>query len=89
MPYLSSFERNALLKGLEQGLQQGMQQGIDKGLQILRDNILYGIQTRFGEPPENVAQSLARLDDHERLTAILQALFTASSLDDILPKIHS
>ncbi len=96
MPYLSSFERNALLKGLEQGLQQGIQQGIqqemqqsiDKVLQLLRNNILYGIQTRFGEPPETVVEPLARIDDAERLNTILHALFTTSSLDDILSMIR-
>jgi hypothetical protein len=65
-----------------------MQQGIDKGLQFIRDTILYGIQARFGGLPENVAEFLAQIDDQERLKAISHALFTAASLDDILPLIR-
>jgi len=51
MPYVTSVERLATKRGMEQGLQQGMQQGMQQGEAAVLKRLLH---KRFGELPEEV-----------------------------------
>ena len=68
MPYLSSIEREALVKGhLEE-----IQRSISKGLQI-----------KFGAPGKRLASKVRKIDDLEQVRALFEAVFKAENLAEI------
>jgi hypothetical protein len=92
MRYLSSFEMDAIERGWnkglkdgrEQGIEQGIEQGLEKGQkQALRNIATIGLRKRFGEEAAPMLPRIEQITDIERLQAITEALFTASSIDDI------
>ena len=95
MPYISSFERIARRKGLEQGLQEGLQQGLEQGLEQgrqegrqeawierSREALLAVLAARFGALPSVLTDAIMALADAAPLTALLPAAATAASLDE-------
>ena len=82
MPYITSIERNALARGIEQGREQGREQGIEKGQ---HEGILKGVkyllrqtlEVRFGASPESLLLKIEQCQD-------VAALRTASAGADRL-----
>jgi hypothetical protein len=81
MPYITSIERSAMAKGLEQGREQGREEGRQLGREeALRAAISRLLETRFGKVPDEVAAWLDTLDQAERLLELVTAAATAETL---------
>jgi len=80
MPYLSSIERSALKKGLEQGRQEGLEQGEERGL-LLGINV--ALAAKFGPQGRKLMGKVRALGDLARLRHFARFLETAKSLDDV------
>lgn len=71
MRYVTSIERLATERGMQQGVQQGMQQGIQQGVQQGESSLLLRLLTRrFGALPEWVTVQL-----HQAGTDLLETWF--------------
>jgi hypothetical protein len=68
-PYITSVERIAQQRGLEQGMEQGM-----------RVMLLETLETRFGPVPAELVARLEQIPDPDRLKRLQQAALLASSL---------
>ncbi len=79
MPYISSFERAGIEKGLVQGLEQGLQQGRLVGkAQLLRRQLA----RRFDEVPDWVSAKIDAAAE-ETLEAWFDAMFEADSMEAV------
>lgn len=84
MPYVTSIERLATEKGLQQGVQQGMQQGMQQGRREGKLQLLARLLVRrFGQPSASVSERLQRATEDE-LDAWTDAVLTAQSIDAVL-----
>ena len=86
MPYVTSVERLAreegLAEGLERGLEQGLEQGLELGiLQTARGNVIYILEDRFTEIPQELADRINQIEDNELLKVLLKRAFTITSLE--------
>jgi hypothetical protein len=87
--YLSDEELESVLEGLmgtslgqrliEQGREQGLVQGREQGL---REAIVRVLTRRFGVPPASVTARLARVEDLQRLDALLDSALAAASVEE-------
>jgi flagellar biosynthesis/type III secretory pathway protein FliH len=84
--FLASFERRALLEGLqqgwEQGLQQGLQQGLAKGLITLLTDL-------YGEVPESLREQIMQIPSEEILQALYSEAARAGSLEAFEQRLHA
>jgi hypothetical protein len=71
MTYVTSIERRALKRGLEQG-----------ALQSSREDLLAILAARFGAIPESLQKAIAAIDDLMRLKTLLPNAATVSSLSE-------
>jgi flagellar biosynthesis/type III secretory pathway protein FliH len=79
MRYVTSLERMAMERGLQQGLQQGAQQGLRNGMvQTLRRQLV----RRFGVLPEWVLTKLAEASQ-EDLECWIDRILEATSLEAV------
>ncbi len=92
MPYVTSWERIGIEKGLEQGLEKGLEQGLEQGreqgLQLgeLREKhavLKRQFDRKFGLLPED-AELIDATDAPERLDAALDAIIDASERGEVL-----
>ena len=74
MPYITSFERNAIQRGHTEGLQQGLQQG-------LRKSILTLLMFRFGVLTEAVTEKIAAIHSAEQLEQVMALALKSESLE--------
>jgi hypothetical protein len=74
MPYLSSFEREALEKGQQEGLHKGLLRGLELAL-----------VAKFGEEGRKLLPRLRAIKDPDKLEAIAQAFETAESAAALRP----
>lgn len=88
---MTSVERLATERGMQQGMQQGLEKGREQGLEQGRQKArLEGEGTilrrqltrRFGPLPQNVLDRLDRADAHE-LEAWADRVIDATSLDEV------
>ncbi|MBF0523655.1 MAG: Rpn family recombination-promoting nuclease/putative transposase [Deltaproteobacteria bacterium] len=72
-------------EGIQKGIQQGIQQGIQEGTLVkAREDIVEGIEIRFGQIPSEVIESIDQLSDTIVLKSLLKQAFVASSLDEFI-----
>jgi hypothetical protein len=84
MPYITSIERIATQKGIEQGIQQGIEQSLQQMRQILRESIELSLRQRFGDEGVEVLPEISAIEDVEQLRAILRGLLTTvNKLDEL------
>lgn len=80
MPYMTSIERMARAKGLEEGKEQGIQEG-------MREGILAGIaiclRVKFGEESLEIMPEISQIQEGEKLREILTALARVNSLAEV------
>jgi len=81
MKYISSFERRATAKGLEQGLDKGERKGI-------WDSIVELLTVRFGSVDET-AVKLEQIEDLETLRALRKKAIMAESLQEFMQAMPS
>jgi hypothetical protein len=72
MRYVTSVERIGIQKGIQQGIQQGLIKGISLGLKL-----------KFGESGQNLLPEIESIGDVDLLSAILEAIETADSVDEL------
>jgi len=80
MPYVTSIERNALARGIEQGRHEGQQEGMLHGV---RDLLRQTLEVRFGKLPELLLHKIEQCQDVAALRAFHQQALIAGSLDDL------
>ncbi|MDA3948624.1 MAG: hypothetical protein PF508_05295 [Spirochaeta sp.] len=93
MPYVTSWERIGIEKGLERGREQGLEQGREQGMQLgeLREKhavLKRQFDRKFGLLPED-AELIDATDAPERLDAALDAIIDASERDEVLRHLTS
>ena len=76
MPYITSIERHALQRGMEQGRQEGILRGVKE---LLRQTL----EVRFGEVPESWCQKIEQCQEVAALRSLHQQALTAGSLDEL------
>ncbi len=72
MRYVTSVERIGIQKGIQQGIQQGLIKGISLGLKL-----------KFGESGQNLLPEIESIGDVDLLSAILEGIETAHSVDEL------
>jgi hypothetical protein len=73
MPYLSGFERRAIVRGLEQGLEQG-------SLKASQKKLLTILEARFGVVPDALTTLIRTLQEEAVLNALIRRAATATTL---------
>lgn len=72
MPYITSVERIATLKGIQQGIRQGLLEGIKLGLEL-----------KFGSLGLSLSPSIERIEDVEQLREIATRLKTVTTVEEL------
>ncbi|HEV3257371.1 MAG TPA: hypothetical protein VG013_10860, partial [Gemmataceae bacterium] len=80
MPYVTSFERLAMKKGLQEGLQKGREEGLVQGLQ---EGMAVALEGRFGAAGVRLMRKVRAVREVERLRALAKALKSAKTLDEV------
>jgi flagellar biosynthesis/type III secretory pathway protein FliH len=75
MPYVTSVERMAEARGIEQGRKQGLQQGLQQGLAL-------GLKLKFGPSGRKLMPRIKRIEDIAVLEALQRSLDKAATLDE-------
>ena len=73
MPYVTSIERLGIQKGRQEGLREGR-------LEATHEAIREALSTRFGPPPNEVAEAIQTVSDSAELRQWLRAAITSPSL---------
>jgi hypothetical protein len=79
MPYITSIERLATQKGIEQGIEQSLQQM----RQILWESIELGLELKFGSEGLEILPEISDIQDVEQLRAILAGLKRVNTLSQL------
>ncbi|MBF0474597.1 MAG: hypothetical protein HQK59_02000 [Deltaproteobacteria bacterium] len=70
---------------IQEGYQKGIQDGIHKGVLVkAREDILEGIEIRFGQVPSEVIDSISGLADTIVLKSLLKQAFVSKNLDEFI-----
>ena len=85
MPYVTSWERLGIEKGLEQGREQGLERGLEQGL---REAIELGLKLRFGKDGLRLLPRVRKLAGIARLRAFHRALLTASTVSALKARLE-
>jgi hypothetical protein len=80
MPYVTSVERLAHEKGMQQGMQQGMREGISRGL---ISGIRSVLEVRFGDRAGGIIQQIEQLADAEILAKVLEQAKTVEQPEQL------
>ncbi|HYV36504.1 MAG TPA: hypothetical protein VE988_12405 [Gemmataceae bacterium] len=80
MPYVTSVERYGMEKGLQQGRQEGRQEGLAEGL---LEGIAAALASKFASAGKRLMTKIRPIQDVEELRALLNAIPTAQSLQEI------
>jgi hypothetical protein len=72
MPYITSVERIATEKGIQQGMRTGLLEGIELGLRL-----------KFGSSGLGILPEISQIQDVEQLKAILSLLQKADTLSEL------
>lgn len=80
MRYVTSIERLGFRRGWLVGFRQGWHEGFIEGL---AEAITIMLEAKFGAAAKRLARKVRALQDVERLRAVVRAVATAESLDDV------
>jgi hypothetical protein len=85
MPYVTSFERLAEERGLEEGLRKGKEEGIREGIREgLLEAIELGLEPRFGKAALGLLPRIRQITDVEGLRILMTAK-TLEEFEGLLP----
>jgi predicted transposase YdaD len=84
MPYVSSVERMARAEGHKEGQKEGQKEGREEGLREgLLGGLALGLELKFGDKGKKLMSRVRRVKDVSALQALLNALKTAKSLEEL------
>ena len=88
MPYVTSFERLGMERGMKRGVQQGMERGKAEGRREgeaagLKTGIALALKTKFGSAGSGLIARVKRMNDLEKLRAVADKLATATTIDEV------
>jgi predicted transposase YdaD len=96
MPYVTSIERLALARGLEQGREKGREEGKEEGKEAgreegkeegLRDGLLEGIglalEVKFGRAARKILAQARKVEDSGQLRQFARLVMEATTLDEL------
>jgi len=69
-------------RGIERGIEQGRQEGIEQGLRMGRQAVLRVLSSRFSPVPPQIEGRLARVDDLQRLDALVVVALSVQNVED-------
>jgi hypothetical protein len=78
MPYITSFERSGIEKGLRHGRQEGFQEAIATVL-----------TAKFGKADKRLMAKVREITDVEKLRALLEAIPGAEKLQEIRDRLQA
>ena len=85
MPYLSSFERQAMEEGLAKGLAKGREEGREEGqAEALQKTVLRLGKLRIGKPSKQTVRALEAITDIDRLERLTERILQAASWQELL-----
>jgi folylpolyglutamate synthase/dihydropteroate synthase len=76
MQYITSIERTAIAKGLEQGLERGR-------CEAMQESIATSLDIKFGAAGKRLAARIRKLTDLKQLRALLQVILKADNLTEV------
>jgi hypothetical protein len=89
MRYVTSFERNATARGLQQGLQEGLQEGLHQGFLLRsREDIIEILEARFAHVPPSMAATISAIEELAVLNKLLKKAATAGSVQEFQEELH-
>ncbi|MFO1434414.1 MAG: hypothetical protein U1F76_30760 [Candidatus Competibacteraceae bacterium] len=75
-------------KWMEQGFQRGIQQGMERAQEATtRENVIEGLETRFGTLPAQVSRPLEEIHEITRLKQLLKAAIQTPELGSFLKQL--
>ncbi len=80
MPYVTSFERLGIERGMKQGIKQGMKRGEAIGL---KTGIALALKAKLGSASSGLIARVRRMNDLERLRVIADELAAATTIDEV------
>ncbi len=88
MEYISTLERKAIERGLEQGLEKGLEQGVtkgrDEGIVLGQQRMLLMLLTqKFGALPDEFVLRIQGMTDERTLQSLVGQVLSAESLDEM------
>ncbi|MBF0476572.1 MAG: hypothetical protein HQK59_12230 [Deltaproteobacteria bacterium] len=70
-------------EGVQKGVQQGVQQGIQQGiLRNAREDVIDGLEIRFGQVPALIVEAVNRLEDMGTLKNLHKQVIMAKNMDE-------
>ena len=84
MPYISSVERIGYQRGWDKGKDEGKDEGKTEGKTEGRvEYIGLGLSLKFGDDASFLMASIREIQDPDRLSMIMNAIFTSCSIEEI------
>jgi len=86
--FLAETELETLLEGLmstnlgQRLIERGIERGIEQGLRMGRQAVLRVLSSRFSPLPPRVEERLARVDDLQRLDALVVVALSVQNVED-------
>jgi len=78
----TSIGQRLMERGLKRGRQEGRQEGIEQGLRMGRQAVLRVLRSHFSPLPPQVEERLARVDDLQRLDALVDVALSAQNVEE-------
>ena len=83
MPYVTSFERLGIERGMKQGVAKGLAKGRREGEAIgLKTGIALALKAKFGSKSSGVIARVKRIEDLERLQDLAERLAAATTIEE-------
>ncbi|MBF0509120.1 MAG: hypothetical protein HQK57_09375 [Deltaproteobacteria bacterium] len=70
---------------VEEFIEEGFQKGVQEGVLVkAREDIIEGIEIRFGQIPKEVTESISGLSDTMVFKSLLRQAFVSKNLDEFV-----
>jgi len=79
MPYITSWERIAIRRGMKEGMEKGMEKGMLEGVSEM---VLEALEERFGKVPEDVRKAIVAIENKDELKKLFKQAMRVSNLGE-------